>query len=162
MTFYREANRYLQDWKSNNYRKPLIIRGARQVGKTTLVKEFAQEYGQSILLNLEKQEHRDYFERMEDARRIVDSLYLSFNLKRKKEEPNLLFIDAIQESPKAIQMLRYFYEEIPELHVIAAGSLLEFALRDVQSFPIGGKIKRIFPYAPATSRPPPRDKTSAT
>lgn len=137
MTFKRYTSRLLYEWKASTYRKPLIIRGARQVGKTTLVKQFAQSYKHSILLNLEKPEDLSYFQKYDDVKTIVESLFLSNNISSNAINNTLLFIDEIQESPKAIQLLRYFYEELPELHVIAAGSLLEFAMRKVKSFPVG-------------------------
>lgn len=126
----------LKDWKNSKHRKPLLIRGARQVGKTTLIRKFAQEFSDYIELSLEKKTERTLFERTDEPDKLLSSIYL---LKQKSpgKTPTLLFIDEIQESPKAIHMLRYFYEERPELFVIAAGSLLEFALRKVPSFPVG-------------------------
>ena len=137
MVFRRHISKYLNSWKTGRNRKPLILRGARQVGKTTLVKQFAKKYKQSILLNLEKPADRNFFEEIDDVKTIIESLFLSHNISSVILDETLLFIDEIQESPKAISLLRYFYEEIPELHVIAAGSLLEFAIRKVKSFPVG-------------------------
>lgn len=137
MNFYRHISTSLTEWKASNSRKPLILRGARQVGKTTLVNEFSKSYKHRILLNLEKPDHLQFFEVYTNVKTIVDSLFLTNNIASSELENTLLFIDEIQESPKAIQLLRYFYEEIPELHVIAAGSLLEFAIRKVESFPVG-------------------------
>lgn len=137
MIFKRTAEKELNDWKLKDNRKPLILRGARQVGKTTLIKHFAKSFRQSILLNLEKSDDLAYFNDYEDVNTIVESLFLSRNISRDFINDTLLFIDEIQESLKAIQLLRYFYEEIPELNVIAAGSLLEFVMRDVKSFPVG-------------------------
>ena len=137
MVFTRSAEKSLLDWKNKPYRKPLILRGARQVGKTTLVKSFAKTYKYSIALNLEKKDDLAFFKEYHDAKTIVDSLLLNRNIPSGKLRETLLFIDEIQELPEAIQMLRYFYEEVPELHVIAAGSLLEFALRKVKNFPVG-------------------------
>jgi len=135
-SFQRHIEKGLIDWKNAPDRKPLILRGARQVGKTTVVKSFAKTYAQFIHLNLEKSPHHAYFEDHDDIKRIVDAIFLDHNAKPNWEQ-TLLFIDEIQESPKAIQLLRYFFEELPELHVIAAGSLLEFAFGDVRSFPVG-------------------------
>jgi len=137
MEYKRTIYDYLLQWKSRKNRKPLVLRGARQVGKTTVVKEFAKTYQNVILLNLEKKADRRYFEENEDVKLILDALFLRHNISAEQETNILLFIDEVQESPKAIQLLRYFYEEIPELHVIAAGSLLEFAIKDVKSFPVG-------------------------
>lgn len=118
-------------------RKPLILRGARQVGKTTLVKEFSKTFKNNILINLEKPKDIRFFEDYDDVNTIKDALFFEYNIPNDAIDSTLLFIDEIQESPKAIQLLRYFYEEIPELHVIAAGSLLEFAMQHIKSFPVG-------------------------
>lgn len=121
----------------NPARKPLIVRGARQVGKTTLIKSFAESYENKILLNLEKKTDKKIFEDFNNVKDIVDVLLLKFNLTSNKTNGLLLFIDEIQESPEAIKLLRYFYEEYPQIHVIGAGSLLEFAMKEVESFPVG-------------------------
>lgn len=107
------------------------------MGKTTLIHDFARRYDHSILLNLEKPAHRSYFEDLDEAKTIAEALFLAYKIPAGSSGTTLLFIDEIQESPRAIQLLRYFHEEIPALHVIAAGSLLEFAMRKVQSFPVG-------------------------
>ena len=124
-------------WKESNSRKPLILRGARQVGKTTLIKQFASEYPFKIALNLEKKEDLRYFEEFDSVQDIVNALFAKHNIKSENRSQTLLFIDEIQESPEAISKLRYFYEEIADLHVIAAGSLLEHVMHDVKSFPVG-------------------------
>lgn len=133
----RNIYQNLQKWKENPSRKPLIIRGARQVGKTTLIKSFAEGYDIKILLNLEKPSDKQIFDDYDNANDIVDVLLLKFNLTTENTDGLLLFVDEIQESPKAIKLLRYFYEEYPQIHVIAAGSLLEFALKEIESFPVG-------------------------
>lgn len=115
----------------------MILRGARQVGKTTLVSEFAKSYPNSISLNLERQADIRYFKQFNDAKTIVNALFAVHSLSSAQIKNTLLFIDEIQESPEAIAMLRYFYEDIPELHVIAAGSLLEHVMQEVKSFPVG-------------------------
>ncbi len=135
--FKRQVEQQLEKWRENPGSKPLIIRGARQTGKTTLVKKFAQSYKHSILLNLEKDSDLSYFNNFSDITTIAEALFLSHNIPFEAKNHTLLFIDEIQESPKAIHLLRYFYEELPELHVIAAGSLLEFAMKKVKSFPVG-------------------------
>ena len=137
MAFSRNITKKLNAWRTSPNRKPLILRGARQVGKTTLIKQFAGNYKQSILLNLEKPEDRYYFEEYSNVKIIVEALFLSHNIETERIGETLLFLDEIQESPKAIGLLRYFYEEFSELHIIAAGSLLEFAMRKVKSFPVG-------------------------
>lgn len=126
----------LERWKEKKHRKPMILRGAGQVGKTTLIKMFSESYSQSILLNLENSKDHSFFGKTDDIKEIVESIFINYDIDLKKE-PILLFIDEIQESPDAIKMLRYFFEEYPEIHVIAAGSLLEFALSKVKSFPVG-------------------------
>ena len=132
----RSAIKDLIKWKKSEHRKPLILRGARQVGKTTLVNQFSKEYNQYIYLNLERPDHIHFFDSLNNVKKIVESLFLKFEL-QPDVSTTLLFIDEIQESPKAIALLRYFYEDLPELHVISAGSLLEFSLQHVRSFPVG-------------------------
>ena len=114
------------------------MRGARQVGKTYLIETFGKNYFQSVLtVNLEqKEELHPLFNRME-AKRIVQELSLYFNQPLIPGQ-TLLFLDEIQACPKAIACLRYFHEEIPNLHVVAAGSLLDFSLREFKhSVPVG-------------------------
>ncbi len=141
-------NRYIYSelirWKEKTHRKPLILRGARQVGKTTLVKMFSETYAQSIIINLEKSGDRTFFEKTDNIKEIVESIFFNQNIEL-GDDPVLLFIDEIQESPEAIRMLRYFYEDYPQIHVIAAGSLLEFALADVSSFPVG-RVEYLYLY----------------
>lgn len=120
--------------KKNN-RKPLVLRGARQVGKTTVVNLFAEEFEQYIYLNLELKEDRDIFETDSSVSEIFDAILFLKEKQRGKE--TLLFIDEIQNSSKAVAQLRYFFEEIPELYVIAAGSLLETVLDINIAFPVG-------------------------
>jgi predicted AAA+ superfamily ATPase len=137
MIFRRALEKNLEDWRKSPHRKPLIIRGARQVGKTTLINEFAGTYRYHIGLNLEKASDKAIFRANMDAKTVIESLFLSRNLPISAQGETLLFIDEIQESPDAIQMLRYFYEEYPKLNVIAAGSLLEFSMKRVKSIPVG-------------------------
>lgn len=134
--FKRKLWQDLLEWRQSPYRKPLIIRGARQVGKTTLVREFGASFPHFIELNLEKKEYRQIFEKSDRLSDILNAIFLQTNTPKSGRE-TLLFIDEVQEAPEAIRQLRYFYEEAPELHVIAAGSLLEFALGEVASFPVG-------------------------
>ncbi len=133
----RTALENLRKWKCSADRKPLVLRGARQVGKTTLVKEFAKDYDVFVHLNLEHKQDRVLFEMTDDVQEFVRNLYVRENI-RKDQENILLFIDEIQNSKPAVAMLRYFYEEMNHIHVIAAGSLLETVmdLRDI-SFPVG-------------------------
>ena len=128
----------LFSWKNHRNRKPLIVRGARQVGKSYSIADFGQRHfeGKVHLVNLEKQINwHTLFETDLDARRIVTDLEILLNT-RIEAGSDLLFFDEIQACPRAITALRYFYEQIPELHVIAAGSLLEFSLQNI-SFPVG-------------------------
>ena len=133
----RELYGELEKWKNQNSRKPLIIRGARQVGKTTLVEDFAKSYKHSIVLNLEKSKARSFFEGTDEVSQIKEALFLSNDILSEKGGETLLFLDEIQECPEAIKMLRYFYEEEPSLHVVAAGSLFELAIKEFDSFPVG-------------------------
>ncbi|MCB5233997.1 MAG: AAA family ATPase, partial [Candidatus Cloacimonetes bacterium] len=127
----------LQRWKSERQRKPLVLRGARQVGKTTVVKEFAKSFPIFLYVNLDLEADRELFSRELKVRELFQLICLRFSQPIKPEK-TLLFIDEIQFSSLAIKMLRYFYEEMPELCVIAAGSLLEVVVDDKhQSFPVG-------------------------
>ncbi|MCC5917541.1 MAG: ATP-binding protein [Cryomorphaceae bacterium] len=137
MAFYRKQIKALLRWKSDRNRKPLVLHGARQVGKTTLVNMFSKHYEQFITLNLEKKKDADYFVKYKDVGVLLDALLLTNRLQPVDQKETLLFIDEIHECPEAISQLRYFYEEIPALHIIAAGSLLEHALAKVRSFPVG-------------------------
>ncbi len=136
MIYYRKLYSYLLKWKDSRNHKPLVIRGARQVGKSTLVQEFGKEFRFSIILNLEKPQDKNLFERLDNATDIINAIFISRGIPYTKEA-TLIFIDEIQESPQALKLLRYFHEEYPDLYFIAAGSLLEFALRKVPSFPVG-------------------------
>jgi predicted AAA+ superfamily ATPase len=127
----------LRLWQEGIRRKPLILRGARQVGKTWSLKEFGKERFESVaVVDFERNQNlRKLFDSDLKARRICVDIEV---ILQKKITPGktLLFFDEIQACPRAITALRYFYEEMPELHVVAAGSLLEFAL-DKSSFPVG-------------------------
>ncbi len=125
-------------WKEKSNRKPLIVRGARQVGKSWSITAFGKEYfeGTTHILNFEKRPDLHHvFEMNFEIPRIIAEIEILLN---KKIVPgkDLLFFDEIQDCPNAIVSLRYFYEQIPELHLIAAGSLLEFSLKDIP-FPVG-------------------------
>lgn len=116
--------------------KPLILRGARQVGKTTVVNEFGSQFDNYLYFNLERNENAKLFEMEIPLDDLVNMLYASVG-KVKKEGTTLVFIDEIQNSPKTIALLRYFYEQRPDLYVIAAGSLLENLVDVKVSFPVG-------------------------
>lgn len=126
----------LQEWKDSDSRKPLILRGARQVGKSTLVDEFAKSYDVYLKLNLDEPDDCQLFDWYITIEELIDAIYIRCQQK-KEDKPTLLFIDEIQNSPKAVAMLRYFYEKAGHLHVIAAGSLLENLIDKKISFPVG-------------------------
>lgn len=133
----REVIKELISWKNKSERKPLILRGARQVGKTTVIHDFSSQFDVFLTLNLEALADRTLFETNDDIQQLVKAIH--FHCKQKQTNGStLLFIDEIQFSAKAIAMLRYFYEQVPTIHVIAAGSLLE-TLMDTKkvSFPVG-------------------------
>ena len=132
----RLVEKKILNWKNSNRRKPLIIRGARQVGKTWLVETFlAKEFDSFVKINLEQRHDvHTYFEGNLDPKIILPLLELE--LGRIVPGKTLLFLDEIQACPRAIMALRYFYEQLPELHVVAAGSLLEFAFGKI-SIPVG-------------------------
>ena len=134
--FQRDAVEYLKKWKVNPTRKPLVIRGARQVGKTTLVNFFAKEFKSYVYLNLEIKENAQIFESGQSIDEIVTAIFFMSGEKM-VENSSLLFIDEIQNSASAVMMLRYFYEQVPWLHVICAGSLLENLEKKNVSFPVG-------------------------
>ena len=133
--FERRIQNQLHEWAEKNNRKPLILRGARQEGKTTIVEQFGKEFDNFLSLNLEKKEAKDLFESTDDVKMLLPLLFLYDN-KPQRPGRTLLFIDEIQSSPQAVALLRYFYEELPELYVIAAGSLLENMLDKHISLPV--------------------------
>ena len=134
--FYRNIQNQLKNWKGSTHRKPLILRGARQVGKTTAVRLFAKSFDQFIYLNLEKSEDAKPFRDFNNIDRLIEALFFLKDKDRSIKD-TLIFIDEIQEEPKAIGLLRYFYEEFPDLYVIAAGSLLETVLDESVNMPVG-------------------------
>lgn len=135
--FDRRLIKELEKWKFKENRKPLVIRGARQVGKTTLVNQFAQNYKQYIYLNLEFSEDKELFETFTTIDNLIQALFFLKNKTLNLKSKTLVFIDEIQEAPKALNTLRYFYEFAPEISVIAAGSMLETLFDKNISFPIG-------------------------
>lgn len=134
--FKRDILFHLERWKEDTHRKPLILRGARQVGKTTVVNEFGKQFANYLSLNLEKREVAALFDLSAPLKDLMP-LFFAYCGKVKKEGSTLVFIDEIQNSPKAVSLLRYFYEELPEIYVIAAGSLLENLIDVHVSFPVG-------------------------
>ena len=135
----RIIDHYLGEWKQRPDRKALLLRGARQVGKTYAVRELGKKFDELVEINLElNPEYGDVFRPNLDPNRILRELRLMTG-KRLALGTSLLFIDEIQQQPLAVSALRYFHEKIPELHVIAAGSLLEFAIEDVNRFDSAAK-----------------------
>ena len=141
---FRIAYSKLQEWKISTRRKPLIIRGARQVGKTFLVREFAKKaFRNSIEINFDWNPGKTVLFQSRNPSEIIDLLEVEYGIDIIPGE-TLIFLDEIQSAPEIISLLRYFYELIPELHIIAAGSLLEFALSETNfSMPVG-RIEYLF------------------
>ncbi len=134
--FKRLALNYLRKWAQKEERKPLVLRGARQVGKTTLVKMFADDFDHYIYLNLEEADNAKLFAADSTFDDLLAGIFFRANLTADSHR-TLIFIDEIQNEPKAVQALRYFYERRPDLYVIAAGSLLESLMGRHISFPVG-------------------------
>ncbi|MBS0637847.1 MAG: ATP-binding protein, partial [Verrucomicrobia bacterium] len=142
--FKRIIDFHLGEWKVDRWRKPLLLRGARQVGKTHAVRRLGTQFEHFVEINFELlKEAIEIFDKDLVPERILRALSL---LVKKPIIPGktLLFLDEAQQAPQAIIALRYFYEELPELHVIAAGSLLEFAIEKV-GVPVG-RISMLYMY----------------
>ena len=143
--FKRHIDDKLREWKDSPRRKPLLIRGARQVGKSTAVRQLGKTFKYFLEINLEKQpDFKKQFPENINVRRTCENLSGTKGIPIIPGE-TLLFIDEIQTSKDAIMSLRYFKEDFPELHVIAAGSLLEFALEELPSFGVG-RIRSVYMY----------------
>ncbi len=134
--FERQIMTHLRQWKGKSNHKPLVLRGARQVGKTTVIDAFGKEFDNYLYFNLDEDGDRALFERKISLDDLIDSLFARLGI-RKKEGSILLFIDEIQSSPQTISLLRYFKEKRPDIHVISAGSLLENVVDVKVSFPVG-------------------------
>ena len=137
MYIARNIDKELLKWKDEPYRKPLLVRGVRQCGKTSAIKHLGASFKYFCEIN---------FEKMPSVKRIfsgdMDIIRITAELEELSGVPiidgeTLLFLDELQESPEAIMAMRYFYEDRPRLHVIGAGSLLEFALKHISSFGVG-------------------------
>ncbi|MBQ2175758.1 MAG: ATP-binding protein, partial [Alphaproteobacteria bacterium] len=128
----------LCDWKNSSYRKPLILKGVRQVGKTWLLKEFGKRYYENTAyFNFdENEEYKQFFETTKDVDRILQNLMFASGQKINAENTLIIF-DEIQDCPKVINSLKYFCENAPQYHVACAGSLLGIALAKPSSFPVG-------------------------
>ena len=144
--FYRRIIKYMAEWKQSVYRKPLILRGARQVGKTSVVRVFAEQYFKYYFyINLEE---KDVFNLLGNAKTVAEFEQLAsihFNMPIVPGE-TLIFIDEIQESETVIKLLRFFYEKRPELHVIAAGSLLEVKIAKAELTMPVGRVEYVYLY----------------
>lgn len=142
----RDIYTNLLEWKDEEGRKPLLLRGARQTGKTYIVEQFGKnEFENIVVLNLEKDTECEKMFSNLDPKIVVEKIEF-YTLQKVIPGKTLLFIDEIQYIPRAILALRYFYEEMPELHVIGAGSLLEFALiKSKISVPVG-RIQYLYLY----------------
>lgn len=134
----RIAIKYLNEWKNKENRKPLVIRGARQVGKTWLMKEFGQkEYTQIAYVNFESSKFlKDLFSEDYNIERIVNAIQIETGVQINSED-TLIILDEIQEAKGGITSLKYFRENAPQYHVMAAGSLLSVSLHPHTSFPVG-------------------------
>lgn len=146
MKYYsRYIDRDLLKWKISPQRKPLLVRGARQVGKSTAIRELGTQFRYFVEINLEKQPTlQTLFTKDINVKKTCEALSLIVNIPIVAGE-TLLFIDEIQVCQEAMMALRYFKEDYPELHVIAAGSLLEFALEELPSFAVG-RIRSLYMY----------------
>lgn len=135
---YRMAIKQLQRWKAKKQRKPLIIRGARQVGKTWLMREFgAREYSSTVYINFDNNKRmKTLFEGSLEVERLITGLELYAGHKIDPEDTLLIF-DELQEVPKALTSLKYFNEDAPQYQIVCAGSLLGVALHQGTSFPVG-------------------------
>ena len=125
-------------WKNSKYRKPLILKGVRQVGKTWILKEFGKLYYENIAyFNFDENiEYREFFEKTKDVNRVLQNL-MFISGEKIEPEKTLIIFDEIQDCPNVINSLKYFYENAPEYHIACAGSLLGIALAKPSSFPVG-------------------------
>src|SRR3989337_4157608 len=135
--FNRDVQTDLKKWQNELSRKPLVIRGARQVGKTTVINQFAKNFRQYIYLNLELPEDRQPFEQFVSIETLLQAIFFLKNKSLSQKQQTLLFIDEIQAAPEVLNLLRYFYEQEPGIAIIAAGSMLETLFDKNVSFPVG-------------------------
>jgi predicted AAA+ superfamily ATPase len=145
MYIARDIDKELLIWKNSKNRKPLLLRGARQVGKTSTVRNLAKHFEYFLEINFESDRSiHTLFEGDLSIPRIMEDLSAIYNIPLQPGK-TLLFLDEIQSCLPALQTLRYFYEKVPGLHVIAAGSLLEFAMSQIPSFGVG-RIRSLYMY----------------
>ena len=145
MYIQRKIDDVLLTWQRSSSRKPLLIRGARQVGKSTAVRNLSKQFDYFIEINFDEQpEYLNLFANTSDIGDLIEQLAIITQTEI-IEGRTLVFLDEIQASLPAISKLRYFYEKKPNLHVSAAGSLLEFALSELPSFGVG-RVRSLFMY----------------
>ena len=145
MYLNRSIDSELLLWKKSSKRKPLLLRGARQVGKSCSVRRLGESFENYIEVNFEKKpELKELFRQVSDVKEIASRLGQLYAVPVIPGK-TLLFLDEIQASEEALKSLWFFKEDFPELHVVAAGSLLEFALRDLQAYGVG-RIRSMFMY----------------
>ena len=145
MYYERIIDQYLSEWAARPNHKPLLLRGARQVGKSTAIRHLGEQFKYYLEINLEKQpDYKALFQPNLDVKRIVPQIAAIYGTPIVPGQ-TLLFIDEIQECQEAIMALRFFKEDMPELHGVAAGSLLEFVLDDIPTFGVG-RIHSMYMY----------------
>ena len=145
MYIHRKTDIELEKWKAESNHKPLLIRGARQVGKTKTIREFGKQFDVFIEINFKESPRlKTLFQDQLSPAEICENI-AAINKTSIVPGKTLLFFDEIQSCQEAIASLRFFYEKMPDLHVIAAGSLLEFALAEMPTFGVG-RIRSLFMY----------------
>ncbi|MDE6295000.1 MAG: AAA family ATPase, partial [Muribaculaceae bacterium] len=143
--FRRRIDDELLEWKKSLRRKPLLVRGARQVGKSRSIRHLGETFSYYLEVNFETNpDLKSVFEQEHDVKKICDSLSIIFSTPVRSGE-TLLFLDEIQACPEALKSLWSFKENLPELHVVAAGSLLEFTLKELPSYGVG-RVSSLFMY----------------
>lgn len=142
---HRKIDAQLLGWSKESKRKPLFVPDARQVGKSSAVRQLGSQFDYFVEINFnQRADVRLLFEKNMSPQEICENLSLLYNTPIIPGK-TLLFFDEVQASIAAISSLRYFYEKYPELHLIAAGSLLEFALEELPSFGVG-RVRSMFVY----------------
>lgn len=145
MYIQRSIDQQLLEWKQSSVHKPLLLRGARQVGKSSAIRHLGETFKHYIEVNFEKRsELKELFEKTSDVHQLAARLGMLYNVPIEAGK-TLVFLDEIQACPEAIKSLWFFKEDFPELHVVAAGSLLEFALKELTSYGVG-RIRSLFMY----------------
>ena len=143
----RNIDNDLQEWKNTNPRKPLLLRGARQVGKSSAVQALGKQFDYYLEINFENKDFakaKEVFARHSNPHLICDELSVLYEVPIVAGQ-TLLFLDEIQSCVDALSALRYFYEQMPDLHVIGAGSLLEFAIQKIPSYAVG-RVRSVYMY----------------